>query len=213
MQCYTTWIGVGGGGGWEWQDLRPGDWGKILVYYPPSHHHHITTHTPMHPPLHRPMHSPACPSGNTPIQPHLTYTERDYTILLLMVKILYSSFRQRTPWKRFTKWANGSATKRRWSTARAWSSTSTTSKLRLTSIHRFGTSSRRLPLSLASHKKHSVRPNSSKKVAKVHYWAMKVTQFRRTQWLHENIFKDPKIIRTKVSKAKIFLTEKLWAGP
>ena len=159
MQCYTTWIGVWGGG-CKWEDLRPGGWGKTLVYNPPSHHHHPYTHTPTH----------ARPSLPVRIYPNQTQpnTERDYTILLLMVKILYSSFRRRKPWKRFTKWANGSATKRRWSTARAWSTISTTSKLRLTSIHRFGTSSRRLPLSLASDKKHSVWPNSSKKVAKVH---------------------------------------------
>ena len=36
----------------------------------------------MHP-FTKPMHGPACPSSQTPIRSHLTYTERDYMIRLL----------------------------------------------------------------------------------------------------------------------------------
>ena len=44
----------------------------------------FATTTTRHP-MHRPMHGPAFPSGNTPIWPHLTKRQRDYTILLLYI--------------------------------------------------------------------------------------------------------------------------------
>ena len=39
----------------------------------------------MHHPMHRPVHGAACLSGNIQIPQHQTYTERDYTILLLPI--------------------------------------------------------------------------------------------------------------------------------
>ena len=57
------------------------------------------SNAPYHaPPMHQPMHSPACPSPNSKPNPHPTYMERHYMILLLLANFqLFSPSLYRWP--------------------------------------------------------------------------------------------------------------------